>query len=112
MSERSWVEGIVDVHGEHMVLNYRDDPTPVAWLSRDHGAGFTVQFNTDGDGRTPVGRDAVTQELDDALNGAGDGEAWREAIRRCGVDGAGESPVHWGYFPLEPIFDGNGGGPE
>lgn len=102
----------MDVNGEHIVLNYGEDPTPVAWLSRDHGAAFMVQFNMGGEGAALAGRDAVTLELDDVLNRDGDGDGWREAIRRCGVDGEGEPPVHWSYFPLEPIFDGNGGGPE
>lgn len=109
MIERRWVEGAVDVNGEHMVLNYGEDPTPVAWLAHDNG-DFVVQFNADGDGL--AGRDAVKAALDDTLNRSGDGDAWREAIRRCGVDGEGAPPVHWGYFPVEPIFDGNGGGPE
>lgn len=110
MSGRSWVEGPVDVNDEHIVLSYGDDPTPVAWLARHDHTGFIVHFNTDS--AAQAGRGAVTRELDDALNGADDGDRWREAIRRCGIEANGERPVHWSYFPLEPIFDGNGSGSE
>lgn len=96
----------MNVDGEHIVLNYGADPTPVAWLARD-GDGFVVQFNVDHGPKAR--RQAVELELDMVLDGAGNGDAWREAIRRCGLDANGDPPVHWGYFPTEPPLDDNGG---
>lgn len=97
----SWTEGIVDVDGEHIKINFASDPTPVCFVANINGR-ITVQFIMEPN--IPEGAmneiiSTVKDELDYYFRNKHADNPWNYAIYHCSTASNIYSSVHWGYYP-------------
>lgn len=101
-SDWKWVEGTVDVNGDHIKIRYGDEPEPVALLAPGPDKTFTVEFLPKLESLSRKDQeilDDVREKLDFFLVQFSEEDPWAYAIYHCTTASNIYSNVHWGYYP-------------
>ena len=97
-----WVEGRVDVAGEHIVLLGEDFETAIARVAPAADGAFVVEFLVADDPLDSAAQRMLSEarrELDFYLLEVGGPDPWAYAIYHCGTAANLYSSLHWSLEP-------------
>jgi len=105
-----WQEGIVDVHKEHVEIDYgdagrcaHDEWEPIARIGKPEVHVFIVEWLITPDSPEYQSKIAGAQgELDFYLMNKGEPDPWAYALYHCNTASNMYSAFHWSYFPGGP----------